>query len=333
MQNSSQIIANQTQLGALEKGCGLVRWNNATIVRHSGPDALDLLHRLTTNELLSVTEGRARRTVLTSDRGRVIDVFLVAHVSENQLLLISDSDKSERTISAIDYYTIIEDAKLTDLSGSHTRISLIGPQAAETVESTLESAVGSDTSRVVEFAGANGSQVTVVSDTSRCVEWVDIVCQNDAAGDLAAACRNAGAVTVDPDNFELFRITHEIPGPDREYGDHANPIESGLLDLIDFDKGCYVGQEVIARLDAYDKVQRNLKVLESGAPLEAGMSLQILTGPKPAGTITSASPLMTEDGVYLGLGLVRKAFLATGTVLSADPGIGLNSGSTNVRVL
>ena len=116
MQTSSLIQADQTQLGALDNGCGLVHWNSATIVRHSGPDALDLLHRLTTKELLSVTEGRSRRTVLTSARGPVVDAFLVAHVSEGQLLLIPYSDNSKRPLSAIGYYTLMEAVQLSDRS-------------------------------------------------------------------------------------------------------------------------------------------------------------------------------------------------------------------------
>ncbi|MCZ6539914.1 MAG: hypothetical protein O6922_08845, partial [Chloroflexi bacterium] len=233
----------------------MLRWNYSTIVQHSGSDALDLLHRLTTKELLSVTVGRSRRTVLTSARGRVVDVFLVAHASENRLLLISDSDNSERMISAIDYYTIIEDAELTDLSGSNTRISLIGPRAVQIVESALGRMVGDDASVTTEF---NNGPLTIVSDTSRGVKWLDAICPAVVASDLVTAFESAGAVVVDPDNFELFRITIRIPGSDREYGDHANPIESGLFELIDFDKGCYVGQEVVARLDTYDKVKRNL---------------------------------------------------------------------------
>ena len=133
-----------------------------------------------------------------------------------------------------------------------------------------------------------------------------------------ALFESSGIVAVSPATFDLYRIGRGIPAPDREYGEHANPIESGLLDLIEFDKGCYVGQEVIARLDAYDKVKRNLKVLESDEPLEAGAARHMPGGSNPAGTITSTSPLTTEDGVFLSLGLVRKAFLGSGTVLESD---------------
>jgi folate-binding protein YgfZ len=286
---------------------------DATILEHKGPDALDLLHRLTTRALLPLDVGQSRRTVLTSDRGRVIDVFLVAHHAQDQLLLISDSSDSEKLKSAIDYYTIIEDAKITDRTSSSSRISLVGPKARQIAQSVLGITVDPDT---VVKNQIDDDQVFVVSDTSRGVEWIDVVCESDREARLTHQLAQAGAVLVDRPNFELFRIDNEIPGSGREYGEHANPIEAGLLHLIDWNKGCYVGQEVIARLDAYDKVQRNVRVLISDTPLTEGTKLA--SDAKPAGIVTSSSTLETEDGDYLNLALVRKAFLYSGAKLDSD---------------
>ncbi len=294
-------------------GCGLFRWGKSTIVRHIGPDALDLLHRLTTRDLLCVAPGRTRRTVLTSDRGRVVDVLLVAHVSNNQLLLVSDSDDPDRTVSAIDYYTIIADAQLSDVSDSLVRISLVGPTAPLVVESTFDVVVEADTTSQVPFESCT---VTIASDTSRGVEWVEIICESAVIDALLSTLTLGGGRVVDDANFELFRIDNEIPGSDREYGEHSNPIEAGLLRLVDFDKGCYVGQEVIARLDAYDKVQRGVVAIRSSVPLPVGAKL---TGDsKKAGLVTSTSTLASRDGSYLSLALVRNAFSDSGTVLDAD---------------
>jgi tRNA-modifying protein YgfZ len=304
---------DQSQLDALENTCGIVIWDQATIIRHSGPDALDLLHRLTTKELLSVVEGRSKRTALTSDKGRVVDVFLVAHVAENQLILISDSDESEKTVAAIDYYTIIEDAELGDLSKTHTRVSLIGPNARKIVDSTLNTAIGNDQTATISFGV---DSVIVMSDSTRGVEWVDVIYETAAFERLVEVFARAGAFIVDSENFDHFRIANAIPGSNREYGEHSNPIEAGLLHLIDWDKGCYVGQEVIARLDAYDKVQRNVRILKSDSPLEEGTKL--MAESKPAGVVTSASNLKTAQGDYVSLALVRMAFLETGTALLAN---------------
>jgi len=304
--------ADQNQLNAFEKGCAIVRWDKPTIINMWGRDALDLLHRLTTKELMTVSVGTARRTVLTSNRGRVIDVFLVAHVSQNVLLLISDSTDPSKTISAIDYFTIAEDSELKDLSGSHERISLVGPKAAEVAASVLGFAIDSDSVRNVDY---HDSKVTVSSDTSRGVTWLDVVI-SASKPDLVSTFASSGAVEVNSDNFKLFRILHEIPGSDCEYGDHTNPIEAGLFSLIDFDKGCYVGQEVIARLDTYDKVQRSIKILESNSPLVKGDRLT--SGSILAGVVTSSSLLANPDGRYLSLALVRKAFCNPASVVASE---------------
>jgi folate-binding protein YgfZ len=263
--------------------------------------------------LLSLDVGESRRTALTSDRGRVVDVFLVVHVAEKVLLLISDSVEPDRTVAAIDYYTIIEDAELTNLSDSHSRISLIGPSAKVVAESVFGTGVSDETALSSKFSD---SVVTVVGDSSRGVGWIDVICDNEVAETVIEALEQSGAAAIDHANFEYFRIDNAIPGSDREYGEHANPIEAGLLSLVDFDKGCYVGQEVIARLDAYDKVQRYVRVLKSSSPLVDQAKLTVDS--KSGGVVTSASSIANSDGEYLGLALVRKAFVERGTALDAD---------------
>ncbi len=315
MQTPLTSKADQSQQRALENGCGAFVWDNASIVSHRGPDALDLLHRLTTKDLLSVKLGHSRRTALTSDRGRVVDVFLVVNTPEpeHEFMLISDSTDSKRLISAIDYYTIMEDAELADMSASSTRISLVGPTSKKTAEAAFGVNVEPDSS--IEYAVGDDS-VKIVSDSSRGVDWVEVICENGNLASVLSKITAAGAVEIDSANFEYFRIDHEIPGADREYGEHSNPIEAGLLHLIDWDKGCYVGQEVIARLDAYDKVQRNVKVLKSADPI--GQGTKLVSDSKPAGIVTSSSTLENENGEFLSLALVRKAFLDSNTTLDAD---------------
>lgn len=313
MQNQSGSEADAVQQNALENGTAVFIWDQATIVQHSGSDALDLLHRLTTKELLSVKERRAQRTVLTSARGRVVDVFIVANVGGGSLILISDSPEPGQTISTIDYYTIIEDAELTDLSQSHLRASLIGPQVYDAVHFAFDQGIDRGEALVTTLGDY---PLIIVADESRGVGWIDLVCPVDAFTNLKENLEEHGIVTVDPQNFDFFRIAHGIPGFNSEYGDHSNPIEAGLIDLIDFDKGCYIGQEVIARLDTYDKVKRNLKVIVSDEPIDPGCKLR--SDFKPAGIITSCSTLVTEKGTYLSLGLVSKSFLKPGEVLDAS---------------
>jgi len=173
--------------------------------------------------------------------------------------------------------------------------------------------VPDDTAAIIKFG--TGS-VTLASDTSRGVGWFDVIGESYALDSAIKMLEKGGVTPIDSETFEYFRIDNAIPGSDREYGEHANPIEAGLLDLIDWDKGCYVGQEVIVRLDAYDKVQRELRVLVSNSPLVEKTGLTVAS--KPAGVVTSASRLASDDGKYLSLALVRKAFAESSADLEAD---------------
>ena len=120
---------------------------------------------------------------------------------------------------------------------------------------------------------------------------------------------------------EYYKLSFELGIPqsnmdqlqEKLFGIECNFVE---LNAIDFKKGCYVGQEVIARLDTYDKVQRSVKVLESKSPLVKGAKLT--SGSKLAGIVTSPSSLASLDGRYLSLALVRKAFCKTASVVDSQ---------------
>ena len=148
-------------------------------------------------------------------------------------------------------------------------------------------------------------------------DWYDLVLPVDAAAEAWAAAVNAGAVPVGHHALEHARIEAGVPAPGAELNDRVNPLEAGLAEFVSFTKGCYVGQEVIARLDTYDKVQRRLVRLDAPEGTAPGESLT--SGTRTAGWVTSVSGL-PENGRSAALGYVRKAFIEPGTVLSAGVG-------------
>ena len=121
----------------LGRGAAVADLGHTTRVLHKGGDALDLLNRLTTNDLGGLAAGDASTTVLTSEIGRVIDVFQVVCLATDQLMLISESTDPEPLIENIEKYTILEDAVLEDMSSGTARIGIRGPLArAVTAEIT-----------------------------------------------------------------------------------------------------------------------------------------------------------------------------------------------------
>ena len=305
------------ECAALVNGVGVTDLSHTTRVLHKGRDALDLLQRLTTNDLGGLDAGEVAAAVLTSEIGRVIDVFRVVRLGPDQLMLISESLDFGPLMGNIDKYTILEDAVLQDVSSATARIGLRGPQA-RAVASKL---TGIDSSSVdageLQPVPALGEGAILLKGNPLISDGYDLVAPVDAAAEAWEAAVNAGAVPVGHCALEHTRIEAGVPAPGAELNDRVNPLEAGLEEFVSFTKGCYVGQEVIARLDTYDKVQRRLVRLNVPEATAPGESLE--SGQRTAGWVTSVSRL-TENGRAAALGYVRRAFIEPGTVLNVGAG-------------
>ena len=308
------VHAEYETLGA---GAAVVDLGHTTRVLHTGRDALDLLNRLTTNDLGGLSAGDVSTTVLTSEIGRVIDVFQVVCLAEDRLMLISESNEPGPLIKNIDKYTILEDAVLEDMSSGTARIGIRGPLARAVMGEITGidmSAIDSGGSQSVPLLGEG----TILLNGNLFIrEGYDLVFPAGAARQLWETAINAGAAPVGHHALEHARIKAGLPAPGAELSDRVNPLEAGLDEFVSFTKGCYVGQEVIARLDTYDKVQRRLVVLD--VPEGAEPSETLNSGRRTAGWVTSVST-MTNKGRSAALGYVRRAFIEPGTVLGASSG-------------
>ena len=118
---------------ALIGAVGLVRRSHVGRLELTGDDALDLLNRLSTNKLEDLTPGAGMRSVLTSAKGRIVDLPLVLMLYDRLLLLVGP-DARERVAEWIDFFTFVEDVTVRDLTPETVMFSLIGPDATNLVE-------------------------------------------------------------------------------------------------------------------------------------------------------------------------------------------------------
>ena len=302
------------ELEAFSGSAALVCGLGSALLLHEGPDALDLLHRLSTNDLLQLEPGRSVLTVLTSERGRVIDVLNVAHIESDRLLLLSDSPSAVAAAEWIDRFTIIENAVVSDVSADVARYAVIGPDASNIVRSAfgVDLAMGDVVSPDEAPTGGSIEKTVLVASNWGGLPRVDVVMPALDAEATWDRLAEAGAVPAGDQAFHTRRVSLVVPFPGTELTADVNPLEAGLKNLISFTKGCYVGQEVVARLDTYDKVQRSLVALTGDGELSAGAELR--SGDKRAGVVTYASPLEIS-GVRHALGYVRRDYLEEGTQL------------------
>ena len=282
-------------------------------LKATGEDALDLLNRLSTNKVDHLQPGHWAPTVLTSDRGRIVDLLSVVHAGECVYLLTSPGQQ-QPVMEWLDKYTIMEDLEVEDVSASITVAALAGDGAA--------AALGLDAQETERLPGmqypaptvsVGGREAIAVSRPMGMLPCCLLVAPAAAADAIADALAAAGAVDASAVEWETLRIANGAPAYGSEMGEPYNPLEAGLIGAIDFTKGCYIGQEVIARLDSYQRVQKYLAVLRFSEGSEAAEGSELYHEGRPAGAVTSL--YRTPGGELRGLGFVRTAAAAPGQTL------------------
>jgi len=293
----------------------------------TGRDGLDLLNRLSTNDLEELTTpGQGTYTVLTSNKGRILDLLFVLRL-EDHLLMLTGAENRQKVADWIDFYTFTEDVAIRDETEETAMLAVMGPNAASLLDNLTGEAVSALPRYGSVSARIGGIEVLVIRTDFARLPGYDIAVSSAQAGQLWTQLLSMGAeLGVKPvgmEALEVVRIEQGVPVYGKELSEDVNPLDANLLEFISFSKGCYVGQEVVARLNTYEKVQKYLVGLswnlDNTPVLGAGLFLE----GKRVGGITSAvkSPRL---GKAIGLGYVRKT--------QAQPGVRLTIESADVQI-
>ncbi|MXY60152.1 MAG: hypothetical protein F4Y96_06805 [Chloroflexi bacterium] len=295
-------------LAALTERAGFTDRSDCGRLWITGDDALDLLNRLTTNKLETLPGGTTCSTVLTNGDARVLDHLRLVAV-DGGLWCITSPGRAEDVADWIDLYTFGEDVTVVDESSGTTQFTVLGPPAAEAI------ARAGFPAPPLDGVLAQDGAVVVASPFGTHLAYDVLLPLADTERTKAALL--AAAQEVDAGVFEAYRIAQGVPAYGAEFGAFNNPLEARLLGSISDDKGCYTGQEVIARLQTYRKVQRLLMSFTSDTPAVPGNALETEDG-SPAGTVTSA--FNAGDGRALGLALVAAKHATAGSSLRLADG-------------
>ena len=289
-------------------------------LKATGTDALDLLNRLSTNEVVGLEPGQGVPTILTTDKGRILDVIIVVNAGEHVLLLTSPG-MQEPVIEFLDKYTIMEDLTVEDVSSATAALAVWGPKSQE----RLAKAANADLSGLQPYHSlgteVGGRPVRLISYSFAGLPGYYLISAVEDASAVWQSLAAAGITPMGAEASEKARIAQGMPAHGSEMSEDFNPLEAGLIGAIDFTKGCYIGQEVIARLDTYKKVQKYLVKLAfvDGSSVAPG-ALLTQEG-KPVGKVTSVAS-DPSSGQNIGLGYVRTAQAVVGTRLDLETGSG-----------
>lgn len=278
----------------LEDGRGYVDFSDHGILRMEGNDAIDLLHRISTNDFRSFKEGSALQTVLVNEKGRLIDSVVIFH-RDDHLLVITSRGAHQHVARWIEKFIIMEEVKLSDETGRHLLFFHCTPHHAPVSDGTKLS-----TFRTNYFGLDSTFHV------------------GEVASSIGAILGSAALVQVGNEAYEIFRIRRGISAYGKEIIPDYNPLELGLRGQMSFAKGCYIGQEVIARLDTYNKVQKKLCRVRIDKIFPRNEAYRLLADGKEAGSLTSfVSDIGAESG-SIGLAMVKSVFANAGAQFALD---------------
>lgn len=283
-----------------------------------GPDRAKFLHNLTTNEVKARAPGSGCEAFVTSPQGKTLGLVTLL-VLDDTILLRTEAEGLASILTHLRKYGVLEEVELDDISSDTFEYHLAGPRAAELIGALGVSEPPTTTygSRSAEI---DGMEVEVVREDPLGVPGLTLIGDArhaDAVSDaIARAGGPIGLVPIPAGAFDAFRIEAGTPASGRDVTEKNLPQEFDRNDrAISFVKGCYLGQETVARLDALGHVNRLIRSLVIDADTPPPPGSKLFAGEKEVGWIGS-SAVSERSGRPIALAFVRTAHVSPGSALT-----------------
>lgn len=311
--------------GAAQQGAALLDLTGRTWLELTGRDRASFLHNFCTNDIKSLHVGQGCEAFLCNAKGRVLG-HVTVFVGEQALWLETVAGAATKLVPHLERYVIREEVVIRDRSAEVLEWLLVGPQAAELLGTVLPTLVPSFERTALESLAVPGwwscgddilqgvGRVGWLSQPA----WLLVLSRQTATTDeLRQRFVHTGAVQGDQADWEALRIDAGFPEYGRDISEENLPQEVARnVPCLNFRKGCYLGQEPIARLDALGHTNQELRRLRGTAksPPSPGAVLLDPTTQHLAGVLTSVAPAPFEEG-FVALGYVKRKYFTPGTEL------------------
>lgn len=303
---------------AAQESAVIVDRSRLGMLQITGETRLDLIDRMSTQAVKQLQSGEGLATILTTDIGRTIDRLLLYTSSNTVYALTSEGHNDLIARYFMRYVFFNDDFQLQDLTADTVVFGVYGPKAGEKLQLAGFPEVDLPLHhwRQAQIAG----MTAYVHRTDPIAgDGYFVIGYTPDKEKLWNHLLETGLVAADEAAFELLRIENGRPRFGRELSLDYIPLETGLWDDISFNKGCYIGQEIIARMESRGKLAKQLVTLTADSPLEAGTDIS--SDGRKVGSITSAA-VGLEGAVALGY--VKSGALENGR---------LSVGETSVRIV
>jgi len=266
------------------------------VLRLSGKGGRDFLHRMSTQHLSALPQDGSAYAAFLDGRGHIVGEGLVV-ARPDDLLLVTEPEEVAILLPHLRKYVLSAPLKVDDASGSLGVMAVLGP-------------------RGIELARGAAGDATVAATPRRGVSAVEVIGAPDRVAAVRVSLLAAGAADLTAADMEALRIEEGVARFGADMDGERLPMEAALTrDAIHFQKGCYLGQEVVLRATVRGQIQKGLVQLE--LPAGAGPGTPLTVGEKEVGRVTSAAE--TSQG-RLGLGYLRRAHWREGERIGTPAG-------------
>ncbi len=275
--------------------CNRSHWGRLSL---TGSDRLKFLHNQTTNDFNRLSPGQGCEATVVNSTARTLDL-ITAYIKPEEVWLITAPQRRTQLMAWFDRYIFFGDqVTLADITAETVCLSVMGPGSATLLQQMgLTCPEASHAHLEGELAGI---PVRVAGGDGLHAEGHTLIAASDQGIQLWQALTQAGAVPLGEQVWEQLRVKQGRPKPDTELTEDYNPLEAGLWHTVSFAKGCYIGQETIARLNTYNGVKQQLWGLRLSVAVP--VPTPILLADQKVGTLTSL--VETPEGFW-GLGYIK----------------------------
>jgi folate-binding protein YgfZ len=270
-----------------EGGAGLIDLSTRGRIKVSGTEAVPFLNGLITNDMKTLAAARWMPAAFPNAQGRLVASVRV--INRDDAFLIDTEDATRAQVQKLlERFTLAGDFRVEDLSSETLMLSVQGARAVEVVGALLGQAVASLEQGGVAVLKWSEDELTVIRATHTGEDGFDLFVSAREAADLWDALIKAGARPFGYEALEILRIEAGQPLHQVDMNETNVVLETGLDDAVSFTKGCYIGQEIIARIHWRGHVAKRL----------AGLSFD--EGDAGPALIPREAKVKTEDGKEIG---------------------------------
>lgn len=302
---------------AIRENAAIIDLSKSGKICLRGGNGVLFLNGLVSNDVKSLLPGRGIRAAFPNLQGKLIALARI-YRDDDSLLLEVDEINRAKIVQNLGRFVAAGDFFIEDQTDDYVLYGIEGPKANEVI-ATLGVRLADEPEYRHEWVEVNSVKVRATVHRRCGLPGFDLFVPNAGAESIYRRLEEAGAVGIGPETFELVRIEAGVPREGIDTGEEYIILETGLENAISYTKGCYLGQEVIARIHWRGQPARQLRGLLLDTPLreQTGVELRATDGPQAGrrvGNVTS-SAVSPALGTAIALGYVHRHYLKAGTKL------------------